>query len=145
MAPFCDTAGAAIDPWIGAAEGDVRGDRPVLRHPDLPVERQRERRHVAHPDPPHAAALDPGGRLHRTDGGVDPDDGVRFRRGQAAGFQERRDGAHQGGARHRPEAALLEDDDADVGGGVQRRQDDPAWIWSRLVPSGSVIDRRNAP
>ena len=22
---------------------------------------------------------------------------------------------------------------------------EPAWIWSRLVPSGSVIDRRNAP
>jgi hypothetical protein len=105
-----------------AAEGDVRGDGAVLRHDDLPVQGRRERRHVAHPDPPHPTALDPGSRLHQTDGGVDPDHRLRLGHGQAAGLQQRGDGAHGVGARHRPEATLLQDDDADVGGGVQRRQ-----------------------
>lgn len=80
--------GTERDPQVGrprlhvelAAEGHVDGNHPVLRDGDLLVQGERERWHVAHPHPADAPALDARGGLHRADGGVDADDGLRLGR-----------------------------------------------------------------
>jgi hypothetical protein len=87
------------------------------------VESDDVRGHVRHRDGDDPAVADLGASGHHPHRGVDRHVQRRSVRREQAGGDRARHRAHRVAARHRREAALLEDDDAEVRPGGDRRQD----------------------